>query len=115
VLTYGGIVHSLEVPDASGQVVNVVLGFASIDGYLAAGDAYFGGLVGRFANRLAVTGNGLFGLCNGSILVTQHIRPEPAVQCFLIGLQNALAQAKAGVKKNLIAFVGSIKILYQAH
>ena len=53
VLTYGGIVQSLEVPDASGQVVNVVLGFASIDGYLAAGDAYFGGLVGRFANRLA--------------------------------------------------------------
>jgi hypothetical protein len=45
----------------------------------------------------------------------QHIRPEPAVQCFLIGLQNVLAQAKAGVKKNLIVFVGSIKILYQAH
>jgi aldose 1-epimerase len=31
----------------------VVLGFASLDGYLACTDAYFGGLVGRFANRLA--------------------------------------------------------------
>src|SRR5271163_681802 len=36
-------------------------------------------------------GNGLFGLCDGSILVTQPIRPEPAVQCFLVGLQNVLA------------------------
>ena len=53
VLTYGGIVQSLEVPDARGRVANVVLGFASLDGYLEATDAYFGGLVGRFANRLA--------------------------------------------------------------
>ena len=53
VLTYGGIVQSLEVPDARGRVANVVLGFPSLHGYLAAGDAYFGGLVGRFANRLA--------------------------------------------------------------
>lgn len=53
VLTYGGVVQSLEVPDARGRVANVVLGFPSLHGYLAAGDAYFGGLVGRFANRLA--------------------------------------------------------------
>jgi aldose 1-epimerase len=53
VLTYGGIVQSLEVPDARARVTNVVLGFASLDGYLKASDAYFGGLVGRFADRLA--------------------------------------------------------------
>ena len=53
VLTYGGIVQSLTVPDARGRVVNVVLGFASLHGYLAAPDAYFGGVVGRFAHRLA--------------------------------------------------------------
>jgi len=53
VLTYGGIVQSLKVPDARGRVANVVLGFASLDGYLEATDAFFGGLVGRFANRLA--------------------------------------------------------------
>jgi aldose 1-epimerase len=53
VLTYGGIVQSLDVPDARGQVANVVLGFASLSGYLDATDAYFGSLVGRFANRLA--------------------------------------------------------------
>lgn len=53
VLTYGGIVQSLEVPDARARVTNVVLGFTSLDGYLKASDAYFGGLVGRFADRLA--------------------------------------------------------------
>jgi len=53
VLTYGGIVQSLEVPDARGRVANVVLGFASLPGYLEATDAFFGGLVGRYANRLA--------------------------------------------------------------
>lgn len=59
VLTYGGVVQSLEVPDARGRVANVVLGFATLEGYLAAGDAYFGGVVGRFANRLT---DGRFGL-----------------------------------------------------
>jgi len=53
VLTYGGIVQSLEVPDARGRLANVVLGFASLGGYLGAADRYFGALVGRFANRLA--------------------------------------------------------------
>jgi aldose 1-epimerase len=53
VLTYGGIVQSLEVPDTRGRAANVVLGFASLEGYLDATDAFFGGLVGRFANRLA--------------------------------------------------------------
>lgn len=53
VLSYGGIVQSLDVADARGEVANVVLGFASLDGYLGAADAYFGSLVGRFANRLA--------------------------------------------------------------
>ena len=32
---------------------SVVLGFASLSGYLAATGAYFGGVVGRVANRLA--------------------------------------------------------------
>ena len=53
VLDYGGIVQSMEVPDARGRVTNVVLGFASLDGYLAATNPYFGALVGRYANRLA--------------------------------------------------------------
>ncbi len=52
VLTYGGIVQSLRVPDRSGDLANVVLGFASVAEYVAA-STYFGCVVGRYANRIA--------------------------------------------------------------
>jgi aldose 1-epimerase len=41
------------VQDAGGRVDSVVLGFASVPGYLAATGPWSGALVGRFANRLA--------------------------------------------------------------
>ncbi|WP_405816291.1 galactose mutarotase [Streptomyces sp. NBC_01390] len=53
VLTYGGIVQSVEVPDGAGQLVDVVLGFPDLAGYLAHPEPYFGALVGRYANRIA--------------------------------------------------------------
>lgn len=53
VLTYGGIVQSVEVPDRDGVPGNVVLGFAELDGYPAHPGPYFGALVGRYANRIA--------------------------------------------------------------
>jgi aldose 1-epimerase len=52
ILTYGGIIQSIEVPDRHGQLANVALGFAEIDDYVAR-NPYFGALIGRFANRLA--------------------------------------------------------------
>ncbi len=53
VLSYGGIVQSVEVPDRDGHLVDVVLGFADLDGYLAHPEPYLGALVGRYANRIA--------------------------------------------------------------
>ncbi|WP_019060336.1 aldose epimerase family protein [Streptomyces prunicolor] len=53
VLSYGGIVQSVEVPDRDGHVADVVLGFADLDGYLAHPEPYLGALVGRYANRIA--------------------------------------------------------------
>ncbi|WP_435252677.1 aldose epimerase family protein [Streptomyces tendae] len=53
VLSYGGIVQSVEVPDRDGQPADVVLGFADLDGYVAHPEPYFGALVGRYANRIA--------------------------------------------------------------
>jgi aldose 1-epimerase len=57
VLTYGGIIQSLRVPDWLGNRANVVLGFESLEGYRFADNAYFGAIVGRYANRIA---NGSF-------------------------------------------------------
>lgn len=53
VLSYGGIVQSVEVPDRDGRTADVVLGFADLDGYLENPGPYFGALVGRYANRIA--------------------------------------------------------------
>ena len=53
ILTYGGIIESLEVPDASGQLASVVLGYPDLAGYVAAPSTYFGSIIGRYANRIA--------------------------------------------------------------
>jgi aldose 1-epimerase len=57
IATYGGIVVSLKVPDRNGKLADVVLGFDNLDGYVAnfngPSDAFFGALIGRYANRIA--------------------------------------------------------------
>ena len=52
VMTYGTILTELHVPDTGGKPLDVVLGFDSLDRYLA-GHPYFGCTVGRVANRVA--------------------------------------------------------------
>ncbi|MEO8493021.1 aldose epimerase family protein [Pseudomonas sp.] len=52
VITYGGVLQSLKVPDKNGKAEDVVLGFDDVQGYQA-GTAFFGATIGRFGNRLA--------------------------------------------------------------
>jgi len=54
---YGARLVSALVPDRNGDLIDVVLGFDSIDGYLKAKEIYHGATIGRFANRI---GNGKF-------------------------------------------------------
>ena len=51
IMTYGGIVQSLKVPDKNGKLGDVVLGYDDLDGYLKA-TPYFGALIGRYGNRI---------------------------------------------------------------
>jgi aldose 1-epimerase len=54
IITYGGIVQSVRVPDRHGRMANVALGFATLDDYISTGNSpYFGALIGRYANRIA--------------------------------------------------------------
>ena len=54
IMTYGGIIQSIRVPDRDGTMANVTLGYATLDEYLAAGNpSYFGCITGRYANRIA--------------------------------------------------------------
>ena len=52
IMTYGGIVTSLKVPDKNGRFDDVVLGYDTLDGYLKS-SPYFGALIGRYGNRIA--------------------------------------------------------------
>jgi aldose 1-epimerase len=58
VMTLGAIIRSLRVPDRSGRMDDVVLGFDTLAEYLDNPD-YFGAVVGRYANRIR---NGRFSL-----------------------------------------------------
>jgi aldose 1-epimerase len=57
IMTYGGIVVSLKVPDKNGKFDDVVLGFDTLDGYTrdsyVKACPYFGALIGRYGNRIA--------------------------------------------------------------
>ncbi|MGA1980608.1 MAG: aldose epimerase family protein [Sedimentisphaerales bacterium] len=52
IMTYGGILTSLQVPDRNGNFADIVLGCDSLDEYIK-GTPYFGAIVGRYANRIA--------------------------------------------------------------
>ncbi|MFC4331916.1 aldose epimerase family protein [Streptomyces andamanensis] len=69
VLSYGGIVQSVEVPDRDGRTADVVLGFPSVDGYLAHPEPYLGALIGRYANRIE---GGRFALDGRTYTVTPN-------------------------------------------
>lgn len=59
VTNFGARVTNLWVPDKDGNLVDVVLGFETLDAYLESGDKYFGAAIGRYGNRIA---NGKFTL-----------------------------------------------------
>jgi aldose 1-epimerase len=52
ITNYGGIIVSLRTPDRNGKLDDVVLGYDSFDGYRT-NPAYFGAIIGRYANRIA--------------------------------------------------------------
>ena len=65
ITNYGGVVQSIWVPDRTGGLKNVALGFPTLSDYVndfenqpwpaagGSGETYFGGIIGRYANRIA--------------------------------------------------------------
>ncbi|WP_428741938.1 aldose epimerase family protein [Tenacibaculum sp.] len=57
IMTYGGIITSLKVPNKDNKIEDVVLGFDSLSGYTNPSYVnacpFFGALIGRYGNRIA--------------------------------------------------------------
>ncbi len=52
ILSYGGIIQSIAVPDKNGKLADIVLGFDKLEDYLKP-NPYFGAIIGRYGNRVA--------------------------------------------------------------
>lgn len=53
ITNYGGRLVSLWVPDKSGKMIDIVVGFESVDDYKNSSEPYFGATIGRYGNRIA--------------------------------------------------------------
>ena len=54
VTAYGAHLVSVRTPDRAGKMADVVLGYDTLQGYLNDTKTYFGAIVGRYGNRIAL-------------------------------------------------------------
>jgi aldose 1-epimerase len=95
IITYGGIITELQVPDKNGQLADVVLGFDTLEPYLS-NPAYFGAICGRYANRIA---NGKFTLDGKAYSLAINNGPN-ALHGGLKGFDKVVWRATPGESKN---------------
>jgi len=88
-ISFGGIITNIIVPDKNGKMDDVVLGYDSLDGYLT-NPAYFGAIIGRYANRIA---NGKFTLDGKEYNIPKNDGPN-TLHGGTVGFNKALWQAE---------------------
>ncbi len=81
IMTYGGIVQKLTMPDKNGKFADIVNGFDTLNGYTdpkyTGACPYFGALIGRYGNRI---GGAKFTLEGKTYTAGDQQRPELAAR-----------------------------------
>jgi aldose 1-epimerase len=102
IMTYGARVVSIKTADRDGKVANVVLGYSSLDGYVADKSTYFGAIVGRYGNRIAF---GKFSIDGHSYQVPVNNNAN-SLHGGLVGFDRLVWQARSiadGVEMTLVS------------
>lgn len=117
VTNYGGRVVSLMVPDRSGKLDDIVLGYESLDGYLNSKEQYFGAAIGRYGNRIA---KGAFMLDNIKYQLAINNTPNTlhgGVKGFSAKVWDAVQNGKNELELTLVSpdmeegFPGELKVM----
>jgi aldose 1-epimerase len=98
ITNYGATIVALTVPDRSGKIEDVVLGFDSASDY-EAGKAYFGGTIGRYANRI---GRGQFQLSGRTYDLPKNDGPN-TLHGGILGFNKRMWTAKESRGKDFLA------------
>lgn len=61
IMTFGAHIVSVDAPDRNAKKADIVLGYKTLDGYLADSKTYMGSVVGRYGNRIALASFNLDG------------------------------------------------------
>lgn len=96
IMTYGGIVVSLKTRDKAGRLDDVVLGYDSLEGYLAR-NPYFGAVIGRCGNRIS---KGKFSLNGKTYSLAQNNASKNHLHGGLKGFDKVVWTAKPSETPN---------------
>jgi aldose 1-epimerase len=100
VMTYGGIILSVQTPDRKGHFADVTLGFDTLAGYLAK-NPFFGALVGRYGNRI---GNARFTLDGREYTLARNDGPN-SLHGGLKGFDKVVWQAQSFQKSAEVGLI----------
>lgn len=102
ITNYGGRILSLYTPDKNGVFNDIIMGYATIEDYLKKGnDAYYGAIIGRYANRI---GNGTFDIDGKTYKVTANENGH-CLHGGLVGFDKVVWNAKVEDDKLVLTYL----------
>ena len=100
ILSYGGIIKEINIPDRKGTFKNVVLDYDKIESYNT-DRSYLGAIIGRYANRIQ---NGKFKIDDSVYSLAQN-NNENHLHGGLVGFDKVIWIAKTDIKENSASLI----------
>ncbi len=107
--SFGATIVGIDVPDRTGTLADVVLGFDDVAGYAGPDDPYFGSVVGRYANRIR---EGRFELAGSSYQLAIN-NPPNTLHGGDVGFSEVVWQAEA-IEPAEVGGAAGVRFTYRA-